>query len=266
METPWTLQVEAYGVALTVEADPELSADVERILPPGWAPTDSPGDPPRFAVRRQGKDGFTVARREVPLASTVTRELALGLLDSSIRAEIALNAPAHIFVHAGVVAADGRGIVLPGRSFTGKSTLVAALVAAGATYYSDEYAVLDSEGAVHPYPRLISLRPTRQQVSASALGGTTGTGPVRVSLVAAAEYRPDGRWDPQRLSRGAGALVMLENTVPARSRPAESLAAIRNCVPDAVILRGDRGEADDTAGALLSTLADSNGDSALSAR
>ena len=37
----------------------------------------------------------------------------------------------------------GRAIVIPGRTFSGKSTLVAELVRAGATYYSDEYAVED---------------------------------------------------------------------------------------------------------------------------
>jgi hypothetical protein len=30
---------------------------------------------------------------------------------------------------------------------------VAELVRAGATYYSDEFAVLDSRGRVHPFPR-----------------------------------------------------------------------------------------------------------------
>jgi hypothetical protein len=37
--------------------------------------------------------------------------------------------------------------VLPGRSFAGKTTLVAALVQVGAEYWSDEYPVLDAEGA-----------------------------------------------------------------------------------------------------------------------
>ena len=64
---------------------------------------------------------------------------------------VANYAPDRVFVHAGVVAWRGRALVLPGTSFAGKTTLVAELVRAGAIYYSDEYAVLDEQGRVHPY-------------------------------------------------------------------------------------------------------------------
>ena len=57
-----------------------------------------------------------------------------------------------VFVHAGVVGWKGHAIVIPGRSRSGKTTLVAELVKAGAEYYSDEFAVLDAEGRVHPFP------------------------------------------------------------------------------------------------------------------
>ena len=57
-----------------------------------------------------------------------------------------------LFIHTGVVGWQGRAIVIPGRSMTGKTTPVKVLVEAGATYYSDEFAVLDKQGQVHPYP------------------------------------------------------------------------------------------------------------------
>ena len=57
-----------------------------------------------------------------------------------------------LFVHAGVVGWQGKAILIPGRSFSGKTTLVKALIEAGATYYSDEFAILDRQGLVHPYP------------------------------------------------------------------------------------------------------------------
>ena len=64
---------------------------------------------------------------------------------------VAFRAPDQIFLHAGAVAYLGRMIVLPAAALTGKSTLVAALVRAGATYYSDQFAVVDEQGRVHPY-------------------------------------------------------------------------------------------------------------------
>src|SRR5690348_5169542 len=85
-----------------------------------------------------------------------------------------------LFVHAGVVAWKGQAILLPGKSYSGKSTLVAELVRAGATYYSDEYAVLDRRGRVHPYPRPLTLR--------NGAGG-----PVGASLPALANVR---LWKP----------------------------------------------------------------------
>jgi hypothetical protein len=61
-------------------------------------------------------------------------------------------------VHSGVVAHDGRAILLPGPTHAGKSTLVAELVRLGAPYFSDEYALIDADGRVHPYPRPMLLR------------------------------------------------------------------------------------------------------------
>lgn len=65
-----------------------------------------------------------------------------------------------VAVHAGVVSLNGRGVVIPGDADAGKSTLVAALVADGFDYLSDEGAMLDLvTGEVCPYPRAISLQP-----------------------------------------------------------------------------------------------------------
>ena len=52
----------------------------------------------------------------------------------------------------------GEVVVLLGRNGAGKSTLVAALVAAGARYYSDEFAPLDATGRVHPYRCDLNIR------------------------------------------------------------------------------------------------------------
>jgi hypothetical protein len=85
-------------------------------------------------------------------------EEALDLLESLLHFQAAQAAREYVFIHAGVVAWEGRAIVLPGRSMSGKTSLVAALIGKGATYYSDEYTVLDKDGYVHPYPKDLSLR------------------------------------------------------------------------------------------------------------
>ena len=59
-------------------------------------------------------------------------------LQTDLQLFVATEALSRLFVHAGVVGWRGRAILVPGTSFSGKTTLVAAMVQAGASYYSDE--------------------------------------------------------------------------------------------------------------------------------
>ena len=81
------------------------------------------------------------------------------MLEMQLSTIIAIESRDFVAVHAGVVADGDRAIVMPGVSFSGKTTLVRALVEAGAVYYSDEYAMFDEAGRVHPYARQLSFRP-----------------------------------------------------------------------------------------------------------
>jgi hypothetical protein len=170
---------------------------------------------------------------------------------------VALEAPEFVFVHAGAVAHRGRGIVIPGQSFSGKTSLVAALVRAGAEYCSDEYAVLDAQGLLHPFSKPLSVRARVYQTdhSVESLGGVTVREPVPVGLVVLTTYRRGTEWEPRRLSPGEAVLGLLSHTVPAQTRPDHVMPALTRACETAVALEGDRGEADDVAQALLSELA-----------
>src|SRR5262249_27415593 len=141
---------------------------------------------------------------------------------------------------------------------SGKSRLVEALVRAGATYYSDEYAVLDGRGRVHPYPSPLTRRgdvgePLRKY-SAEELGGAAGGTPLSRGLVVGCRHRPRGRRRPRLLSPGQGVLALLDHAVPARHRPARTLATLRRLASHAPVLSSPRGEAAETAALLLSAL------------
>ena len=68
--------------------------------------------------------------------------------DSLLRVAVGEYAVDRVFLHAGVVGWRGKAIIIPADSFKGKSTLVAELVRNGATYFSDEFAVVDANGLV----------------------------------------------------------------------------------------------------------------------
>ncbi len=250
------MAVEAFGVTVAVAAEPQHFAAVRDFLPPGARPSSHPPERGRFALVGDA-DGalLRVVCDDKPVAGPVDLRLALGILDAELRMYIALHAPDHIFVHAGVVGVGERAIVLPGRSFAGKTTLVAALVQAGAEYWSDEYAVLDADGLVHPYPKPLSVRIDASRATderpVESFGGRAGDRPLPVAVIAFTSYRPGVAWGLRPCTAGEGAIKLLEHSVAARSRPEQVLAAVRRAATDAVILEGDRGDADEAAGALL---------------
>jgi hypothetical protein len=167
---------------------------------------------------------------------------------------VATDAPEFTFVHAGVVDVRGCGIVIPGRSYTGKSTLVAELVRLGATYVSDEYAVLDPSGQLAPFAKPLSIRPGRHDPLGELVAvpeELVADRPVRAGLIVLTSYAPDAHWRPSVRSRAEGAFALLQNTVSARRRPASALTAARRVAQTAVVLSGQRGEASDTARALM---------------
>ncbi len=252
----------SHGVRVGIRADSEESlALVRECYPPEWKPTENPVVDLLFSVRfgGTGKHGGTrffnlVYEGAARLARTLDREEALQALEQYLTLSVAELAPRRLFVHAGVVSWKGKAIVIPGRSYTGKSTLTAALVRAGARYYSDEYAVLDRHGRVHPYPRKLSLRQPEgppRRCDAAELGGRSGSTPIPVGLVVVTQFREGARWKARTLSPGQAALELLANTVPARRRPEFALTTLRTALEGARTVKSARGDADALARVLL---------------
>jgi hypothetical protein len=254
--------VEAHGVRLGVRTNaPELMAELRGCLPPGWRPSPSPLVDELFSVWVDPAGEASRPSRVYvgPSRRARTRDLAqaLAVLESELRQSLASRATRRTFVHAGVVGWRGRAIVVPGRSRSGKTTLVAELIRAGASYLSDEFAVLDGRGRVHPFAKTLSVRGAGgcdvhvRRPSAEDLGGRSGTEPLPVGLVVLAAHRPGAEWRPETLTPGRAVIEMLAHTVPARLRPAESLRALERAVARAAVLKGERGEASELAPRLL---------------
>jgi hypothetical protein len=260
------ISIHAYGRRIGIRTnEPSILDQVLELLPPGWEPCASPLVDHLFSLRVGGAapgarvrnvhllyGGFTQHARSRNL------EEVLHALKSHLHLYVAEYASNRVFVHAGVVAWHGLGILIPGASCAGKSTLVAALLRAGATYYSDEYAVLDPSGLVHPFARQMSIRsadgtPARR-CGPEAFGGRTGERPVPVGLVAIAKYHAGASWRPRPLTTGQAVLALLADTLPAQTDPEGCLRVLQKTVAHARVLKGPRGEADETAAKLLAAL------------
>jgi hypothetical protein len=219
------------------------------ILPPGAAITSvepldivytlSPGD---------------LYRGSVSLSSRSTIDEALRVLESDLHFQVAQHARTALFVHAGVVGWKGGAILIPGRSLSGKTSLVAALVRAGAAYYSDEYAVIDRQGCVHPYAKPLSIRDENggaARVPVAEIGGRAGAETLRPVAIVLANYRLGARWRPRALTQGQALLALIDNTVLAQEQPELTMETLTRVVSSATALQGLRGESGPTARQLL---------------
>lgn len=261
----------SYGVRVGVRVNTSEALNFVRDhIPPGWKPSPATSVDRLYslilggAANQRGMRRFNVLYGDIArLVRTQDSDEALATFASDVQLYVAEMARRRVFIHAGVVGWKGQAILLPGRSFSGKTTLVAELVRAGATYYSDEYAVLDSRGRVHPYSRALQIRENgtgkQQKCSVEELGGKAGTKPLSVAMVVVSRYKPEAKWRPRRLTAGQGLLELLAQTVSARRQPEKALAALQQVATRSLIIKGVRAEAREMVDSLLDNVDNSEG-------
>jgi len=210
---------------------------------------------PKAPARTGRRELFVLYADHVLAGRDRNLDTLLESYDSHARIAIAQYARPELFVHAGAVAWRGAGIVIATASLGGKSHLVSRLVRAGATYYSDEYAVFDRRGYLLPFAKPISLRacPAARQrdIAVEQLGGRAGTEPVPVALMLIGRYVATTTWQPRQISTGEAMLGILENCFSARERPGAALETLQRVAQNARVLAGDRGDADAITGDIL---------------
>jgi hypothetical protein len=252
----------SHGVPFRLLAESGALLDrMKRHVPHGSVPGKGlPADAGEFALRRaRSTSGYDVFANEDLLAEAEALDDALILLGGHMMIHVAEHAPEYVFLHAGVVAWKDRALLLPGQSHAGKSTLVAELVRSGATYYSDEFALLDLQGRVHPFARDIRMRrpgaPDQVPLPLQQLDGHAGTAPLPVSMVVFAEFAEHARWAPEAVTPGRAVLELLLHSTPVQRTPDRTLATLTAMVRHARVWKSQRGEAAVAARSLLAALA-----------
>jgi hypothetical protein len=214
-----TIAAQCFGVSVAVQCRPEEAAAVSAHLPLGSISISPSKADHIFFLESRAENGFSI-RRSFSTKSTPAQPLAstLKTLQKELYICIAEHARHYAFIHAGVVEWKDRLIIFPGFSYAGKSTLVWFLIQAGAVYYSDEYAVFDERGCVHPFALPISLRShkTERQM---VLPNNIGSSPRPPDLIAFAKYRAGASWKPDPLSPAATVLELVRHAIAIRRNP-----------------------------------------------
>ena len=240
------------SVAISVPQDCDLE-ELALFLPPDReSGANGSVDRPYSVIRAQCDEGGSgpvyqlFLRGRMLDESTQLREV-LAAWEGDLSIAIATD-PRHgcIFVHAGVVAIGERGLVFPGESRSGKSTLLKALLDRGATYYSDAFAVFDDAGRVQPYARNPSFRGADRwaigrKVSAESYGGHIGKGPLVVDGILGCHFDSESGWDCPVVSPARGAMLLLENAVAAQLYPERTLRVLSKVAGGCVVRERTRG-------------------------
>ena len=262
----WTdgLIFKAYGTRFGIRTNNnDVLKQMQGHLPLGWEPDSEPVVDMLYSLRVGGQSKQR-GRRYYNLlymgAGRIARTLDMGeifeTLADNLQTVSVLLAQDYLFLRAGAAGWQGQAILLPGAD-VGTTTLLTALLKAGATYYGDFYTLLDPEGNIHPYLTPLMVRDdsgeNASRVPVEEVGGISGREPLPLGLVAWLEYAPGARWRPRLLTPGRSVLELLQSTMAAR-RPDFALPILGQAVTRARLIKSKRGEAEATVRPLLGQL------------
>jgi hypothetical protein len=245
---PFQSVVNAFGVTLCLRTErPALLKRFASAWPYGCTSTEATAFDRVYAIVENGEGGWKLYADSRKVAEATDAAEMKRRMRAHVQLFVAATSEQYVFIHAGVVAFGNQAIVIPGRSYSGKTTLVAEFVKAGATYYSDEYALFDQEGRVHPYPRPLSVRAKRtgiqRDVAFESLGGQSGNQPLPVVLILLTKYQAGAQWNPVSVAAREASKGLALNAVAIRRFPAATIKAIACASATASVLDGVRGEA-----------------------
>lgn len=175
-------------------------------------------------------DGAVVSEQTWPLVKQI--------LWNRIHARIMVAFPELVFLKADAVVWRRNVILLPGRSFSGKSTLALALVELGCQMWARSFCALDMAGTVYPFPR------KQRPADGLPVGGIFDL-----------TYVPNHPWSASSLSAGQAALALTSVLATSGESPGAFLPRVAAICSKAVArFQGKRGDASSSARYLLAEM------------
>jgi hypothetical protein len=256
MPITFGFEVRAFGCNVQVAADClETYTSLERYVFPSLPRLVSTTDKPDIFIRiDRVADQSQLSIDGVAVAST---SRTINLVPDLIRAlddAVVQRLTAMYAVHAGAVVLNGWALLLPGGTHAGKSSLVAELLRRGATYFSDEYSLIDSEGLVHPYPRPLLLRngsPEQVPILPGECNAPVGEDPAPVGWILSLQYLPGCPWSVAAITQSEALLTLLRNTPHILAESPDMVRVFERAVTGAICYAGRRNEAADAVDQIL---------------
>lgn len=247
---------QCFGVKISVSSNrtkllERIKKEMPYILPIKWTEIPVEKAEHHFQFLKDYKTSkFSALKDDETIVANGDFTRSLDLLISRIRLTIAEFAEQIIFLHAGVIGWQNRAVIIPGKSFAGKTTLVAAFAKMGCEYFSDEYAMIDKDGLVHPFPKRLSIRGivddyTQVDFDVEKLGGKRAQEPFPVGCVLVAEYKKERKTKPKlkEITLGEGVMASIANSISIRQNPKFVIEVLNKALQNSVVLKTERGEA-----------------------
>jgi hypothetical protein len=236
----------SHGARIGIRVNtPDVLKRLAALLPPGSVRSTSAvvGDLCSLIVGSNAQDSrvrqyHLVYSGTAQLARTMALEEALEALKDQLDWLVALRSPRKLFVRGAVVAWNGAAIIIPGDRSSETSALVEGLLRAGATSYSDKYAILNERGRVQAYltPVVESVKIGKSEKQTRTFPPITERTrrslPIRLIVFPTRQTTTNSRV----LSPAQTVVTLLGQTFASRVRPAYALKTLERAVSGATTL------------------------------
>jgi len=246
--------------AIRLESDPGPASSMVDFLFPGVMAAGS--IPPHLTLSLKGGEGGWLSLHEAGIHSRTTYvegDMAEWLL-GRVGYHLADRSRGGVLFHAAALYYQGRGLILPGRTGAGKSTLTCWLLSRGFGYMSDEFAFLPTGDLnLVAFPRPLNIKRTAIEhirpllripdrglalegssstvISSECLSSARVQSQIRLGLVVLPRFQSGIDYSFESVDLGQAGLELMESVLNLRNLARHGLPEIAHLIRSVPVYR-----------------------------